>query len=142
MINLQVGNNTTSTAAENVLPPERIEAFKAAENVTRRSGMTQILNALGTYRSQTGSLPPEITETEMKIAKSRVDLCKILIPKYLPEVPRDPRIKATPDQTQILSSSIKDCDSDYDTGYLIKKNGDHIVISAPFSEGEIVVVTQ
>jgi hypothetical protein len=117
-----------------VLPENSMNAFKAASNTARRSNITAILNALLQYRADHGSYPSAITDGTRTISKKEADICSDLVPKYIPALPRDERIKASPDQTQPLSSSVSDCAINYVTGFTIQKAGNTLTISAPLAE--------
>ena len=68
------------------------------------------------------------------ISKTGVDLCSVLVPKYIASMPVDPNINIGRRIDEI------DCDSNYMTGYMINKSAaGKITVSALYAEnGEII----
>src|SRR5262245_47266877 len=66
--------------------------FQQANNTQRRSDVDAISNAVAQYAAQNkGALPAGITSTPKTIASSGgVDLCSILVPTYIADLPIDP----------------------------------------------------
>ncbi len=70
----------------------------------RRTRAASLVQALVRYRQDTGAWPqgigPEV-KTLGNEEKPQVDLCPVLVPKYIDDIPVDPLIgyKLTPDQT-------------------------------------------
>lgn len=108
-------------------------------NIKRQADLTTLQSALIAYLTdEKGQVPRAITGDEQKISKSGSDLCSILVPKYISNLPVDPSINnGTP---------ITDCESNYNTGYSITFNkagsstleSPHITISASLKEGGVI----
>ncbi|HSW48159.1 MAG TPA: hypothetical protein VLG67_03695 [Candidatus Saccharimonadales bacterium] len=108
--------------------------FAQANNTKRRSDTNAILSSISLYQQEStnGAVPWGYTTSPRKISKADVDLCSVITPKYISELPGDPKINN--------GSPVANCKSDYDTGYTIeivaRKNSSQplIKISAPKAE--------
>lgn len=118
--------------------------FGQANDTKRRSAVTQILNSIGAYvadSSSTGGkgvLPTQITTSDQEIASGvgNADLCAVLVPNYIPALPRDPSLSGG---DQIAASS---CGS-YTTGYhIIKDANGRVTVSAPSAYEATISVTR
>ena len=112
-----------------VNPPRQ---FILARNTQRRSDALAILNGVGQFFAENGTLPANIATGSAQAVKSSVapgtpgDICDNLVPTYLAEMPVDPLPSSSFDFT--------DC-STYDSGYTITKNAaNRITVEAPKSE--------
>ena len=105
-----------------------------ADNTKRRSDIHAILNAVHQYMADNnGSPPTAITTTSSNIGNSGIDICSVLVPTYLAEMPVDPDV-----------GSYTDC-STYNTGYSIAKSAtnNRITVTAGSAEiSEIISVTR
>lgn len=95
-----------------------MEAYQAQ----RSSDVSYIKAAVTKYESN-GSTITSITATPTEISSSGVDLCRELVPDYIAALPTDPSsfTKGVP---------IKDCSSDYSTGYAISRGEEGIKVTA------------
>lgn len=110
--------------------------ISGANNAKRRSDLAQIYSALMIYQADNnGGLPIGINTKAQFISKKDLDICSFLVPNYITSLTSDPSLKRDP---------IKDCKSDYDTGYTImKEESGKVVLKAPFAEGgESIVFKQ
>lgn len=119
---------------------------ESPQTITRNDAQRQtdtalLVQAVSNYRDKNnGALPAGITTSYKKIGSQdgELDLCKILVPDYLTDVPYDPT-------TGALSSVDDRCDAtdqEYTTGYEIKKNdnGSQITVQAPSAQGDKMIV--
>ena len=114
--------------------------FAQANDTQRTSNVNAILNAIGQYIADNKGMlpkgaevtPVEITDTPKVISKSSgIDLCKALVPNYLPSLPVDPRE---------TDGAVVNCDSAYNTQYSVVKatSTSRITVSAV---GEVTPAT-
>lgn len=104
--------------------------FAQSNDAKRRSDVNAILNASSQYAADnSGAVPTAVSTSNKVISKPGADLCSQLVPVYLAELPTDPLSKSK-------GTAIKDCNADYNTGYMIYRNGSgRITVSSP--KGEI-----
>jgi prepilin-type N-terminal cleavage/methylation domain-containing protein len=107
--------------------------FRQANNTQRQSNVNAILNAVGQYGvdhkgdyATLGSFPSSTV-----IKTGGADICNVLVPKYMPGLPTDPKSSA--------GGASTDCSVPYDTGYSIKiettgSSTGRVTISAPNTE--------
>ena len=116
----------------------------ARNDAQRQTDTALLVQAVSNYRAKNnGSLPAGIGTTYKTIGSQdgELDLCAILVPKYLTDVPYDPT-------TGALSSVDDRCDAadqEYTTGYQIKKNddGSQIMVQAPSAQGnKLIIITK
>ncbi|MEM3063600.1 MAG: type II secretion system protein [Nitrososphaerota archaeon] len=123
--------------------------FAQANNTQRRSDVNAILNAIHQYAADNqGALPTGIDTTVRTIcmpvascAANAVDLCAILTPTYIADLPRDPS------SGSITGGSTCATATAYNTGYTVVSTGstagNRITVSAPSAElGETISVTR
>jgi len=99
--------------------------FALANNTSRQSGVNTILNSVSQYMVDSrGRVPAGVTSTPTDMKDTGgVDICTLLVPKYVSQLPFDP------DATG--GYHFTDC-TDYDTGYLISADSaGRVTISAP-----------
>lgn len=111
-------------------------------NTQRQADVKAILDAVHQYAiDNRGTLPAAITANATNItnddanaATSEVDICSILVPTYLAEIPFDPTA---------TGAAFTDCTA-YNAGYTILKDADgRITVSAPSAElNETISVTR
>lgn len=106
--------------------------FSQANDTQRRSDVNSILNAIHQYAADNkGTLPTGITTTSKNITSTagatNVDLCTILVPQYLADLPIDPKTG-----TESPTSSIcTDSGATYDTKYSVVSNASNrVTVSA------------
>ncbi len=106
--------------------------FAQANNTSRQSGSTTILNAVSQYMADNkGKLPTGLAKgmAEAEIAATAPaggngDICSSLVTKYVSQLPVDPK----------SGYSFTDC-SAYDTGYkIIVDSAGRVTVSAPNAE--------
>lgn len=108
--------------------------FAQANDTKRRSDVSAILNAVNQYMSDNqGSLPggiPQDPAPAANIADTGADLCALLVPEYLAQLPVDPQ---TNNGVPIEAA---DCAVAYDTNYtIVQSSGDNrITVAAPGAE--------
>jgi len=106
----------------------------------RQTDTALIVQAVTNYRTKTGALPDGITTTYKTIGSQdgELDLCKILVPDYLTDVPYDP----TAGQAASTDERCDAKDQEYTTGYQIKKNdnGTQISVQAPNAQGDKMII--
>lgn len=105
-----------------------------ADNVQRRSDVTQILNAVIRYSNDYGSFPEGITSMPLEIGdgEGQVDICQDLVPKYMPAFPVDPE----------TGEDISEC-LDYSVGYTIMVDSEgKITVVAPQAKGKNISITR
>ncbi len=118
------------------------EQFKDANDAQRSSNVNAIINAVGQYTvDQKGALPagiPSGAANAKLIADSGTDICLLLVPRFLPALPADPK-KAD----QSITEDECGTGDTYDTGYKIYADGDRVTVLAPETEiGPDISVTR
>ncbi len=88
--------------------------FALSNNTKRNSDVSTILNAISQYMvDNKGKAPAAMTATPTVLASSAgVDVCDLLVPKYVAQLPYDPSTAAG------TNHHFTSC-ADYNTGYLI-----------------------
>lgn len=108
--------------------------YATARNAQRKSDIAVLLNAISQYQAENnGQLPESITTTPTVISHTGVNICNDLVPKYLPNLPKDPK-----------DGSYTSCVL-YNTGYQISKSAQYnrITIIAPNAEkGESIQLSK
>jgi len=120
--------------------------FSQANNTQRQSNVNALLNAVHEYSADhRGALPTGITSTIKSITSTagagNVDLCSILVPTYIADIPVDP----TAGTKTPTGSLCTDAGATYSTGYSIVASGaaSRVTITAPSAElGETVSITR
>lgn len=116
--------------------------FSQANNTKRRSDVNSILNAVNQYAADNkGNITalniPSGTAAVIGDGTGQIDLCDVLVPKYIAALPVDP---LTNNGTPVDS-----CAAAYDTNYTIvqSQNDQRITVSAPAAElSESIFVTR
>ncbi|HSW98101.1 MAG TPA: prepilin-type N-terminal cleavage/methylation domain-containing protein [Candidatus Saccharimonadales bacterium] len=106
--------------------------FGQSNDTKRRADVGAILNAVGQYQAEnSGVLPagiPVSPTAAANVSSAGADLCALLTPKYLANLPADPTA-GSPTTGQIAAS----CPAGYDTGYTIVAstvaNGSRVTVS-------------
>lgn len=121
------------------------QQFKEANNTARKADVNAILNAISSYASANdGALPAGITSTDKTITStvgaSNIDLCSLLTPTYIADLPLDP----TTGVESPAGSKCSDASATYNTGYTVKSSaGNRVTVSAPSAElSETINVTR
>lgn len=124
--------------------------FAQANNTQRKSDVTAILNALNAYMADSGGDLPTATQTGTAISATatnigsgtgNVDLCKVLVTKYIADMPIDPS-KGSKSYT---SGDCTQTGATYSTDYKISVSADdnRITITAPDAQlDESISVTR
>lgn len=109
------------------------------DDAQRQADVALLVQSITNYRSKNNALPAGITTVFQTVGSQdkELDLCAVLVPKYLTDLPYDPT-------TGALASVDDRCnakDQEYTTGYQVKKNqnGTQIVVQAPNSEGSHLI---
>lgn len=116
--------------------------FAQANNTKRRSDVNAVLNSVGQYMADnSGSVPAGIDTTVRYVSNdtgvtSRVDLCTVLMPTYLAQLPVDPQTNN--------GAPVATCTATYNTGYtVVMSNGNRITVAAPAAqESQTISVTR
>lgn len=116
-----------------------------SENGLRRTSVALIAQALQQFKAETGGYPADIPEkaTEISSLGAGYDLCRHLVPRYVPDLPPDPTISAryraiAGDRTP------ESCDTEgvnYSLGYTIMTKNGAITIGAPNAVKEKIEIT-
>lgn len=97
--------------------------FQQANDTKRQSDVNATINAILQYAADNkGALPAGITTTAKTITSTvgatNVDLCALLVPKYIADLPVDPTLGAK----SPASSVCTDVGATYDTSYTVVKS--------------------
>ncbi len=108
-----------------------------ANNTERSSNVKTVLDAVHEYAiDNRGALPAGITATPTIVGSSaaQINICSVLVPTYVPEMPFDPTA---------AGAHYTSC-ADYDTGYNISSDtAGRVTVSAPGAElAETISVTR
>lgn len=108
-------------------------SHQRASNSKRRADVNMILIAITQFSLENKGLLPAGIDTQPKmIAKTSLDLCSLLSPRYIAEIPADPNIN--------MGRGIADCKSNYMTGYMVSKSLDgKVTVSSLYAENGIVI---
>ena len=121
--------------------------FASANNTARRSAVTQVLNALGTYVAENqGLLPASVsgltvgTVTAIN-ATNFAALCAQLVPAYISALPTDPTLS---DANGIEAVDCAVAPPTWNTGYSLSRDvNNRITVVAPSAEnGATISVTR
>lgn len=120
--------------------------FAQANNTQRQSNVNAILNAVHEYASDhKGTLPTGITSTLKTITSTagatNVDLCSLLVPTYIADIPVDPTAGTKTPATSLCS----DAGATYASGYTIVASGSasRVTVTAPSAElGVTISITR
>ncbi len=108
-----------------------------ASTQQRQADVNTIAQAIKAYYDTNHQLPPQITNSNQQIQTGGLDLCSILLPKYLTLFPVDPEI--------YNGQPLNTCQYHYQTGYdveLISSGvSKSIVVSAPMEQGKSISTT-
>lgn len=116
--------------------------FAQANDTKRRSDVNAMLNAIGQYMADNaGAVPSGIDTTVRYISNDtgvtdRVDLCSVLTPTYLAQLPVDP--------SENGGNAVATCTATYNTGYtVVVSDGNRITVDAPaVQEATEITVTR
>lgn len=129
------------------LNPER--QFRSAREAKRMADVSVLLNGVSQYITdhKTEEVIPRdnISRYVAKgmykgrweivskpVQEPNIDLCSILVPQYSASLPSDP----------MLETEVADCEN-YDSGYMLTMTPEgRIIISAPYSEVNPIVITR
>ena len=120
--------------------------FSQANNTQRQSNVNAIINAVHEYAADhKGSLPTGINSTVKAITSTagagNVDLCTLLVPIYIADMPVDPTGGTKTPETSLCSDS----GAAYASGYTIVASGSasRVTVTAPSAElGVTISVTR
>lgn len=103
-------------------------------NAERQTELAQIMQAIVAYKKTNGQLPLHLTAAEAVIGNTDNDeltLCDDLVPKYLADLPYDPKAGLKLDDTQACNGE----DQIFVTGYTARIEGSRVILTAPKTEG-------
>lgn len=102
--------------------------FRLAHDSQREANVNAILNAIGQATVDAkGTVPAAVTTTKQNISNAGADLCTLLVPKYLPQLPVDPSVAGG-----AISSP---CPATYDTKYkVVRDSSGRVTVSADGEE--------
>lgn len=111
----------------------------------RRLGAARLVQALARYQADNGAVINEIPEEPTHIAslEDGYDLCSLLVPKYLSDIPLDPLygVKVNIDTEEDTAESCAADDVEYASGYEISRDKQgKINITARFAQQSDVSV--
>lgn len=111
--------------------------FSQASNAQRSSDVNSILNAINQYMADNNGTPPAgITATAALITDSgavgTVDLCAVLVPTYMADLPLDPTTGTESPTASICTDAL----ADYSTGYnvSVSASNSRLTVTAPDTE--------
>ncbi len=105
--------------------------FAQSNNTKRASDVNAILNAINQYQTDNrGALPAGITQNVLNVSSTGANICTILVPTYIAQLPVDPSINNG------TALSAADCANAYDTGYTVVQGAsdNRITVAAPAAE--------
>jgi type IV pilus assembly protein PilA len=120
--------------------------FQQANDTQRRSDVNAILNAIHQYAADNkGALPAGITATVKDITSTsgagNVNLCAVLVPQYLADLPIDPKTGAESPANSLCADS----GATYDTKYTVVSSAtdNRVTIAAtPEISGATISITR
>jgi hypothetical protein len=104
-------------------------------NIKRLADLNTLMNGVKQFEADTGELPDGISRRPKYISKTGLDICSLIIPAYLPQLPVDPDVnKGRP---------VTDCKTNYDTGYeiAVHTNGTITIIAIHADQQEDVSIS-
>lgn len=110
-------------------------------NAERWAEVAHIAQLLVRYQRDHGALPRGITEKLQPIGSEleMVDLCPVLVPAYVRDLPLDPQYGAKSSPTCAIKRD--DHFNIYGADYSVAKTPENkLVVSAPGGEGETIVI--
>ncbi len=110
-----------------------IDRTPARNNAARWVGVAQVMQLLGMYVRDYGSLPVGLTPAPQLIGseKGMVNLCPYFVPTYVADVPLDPEAGGE------TGATCRAKDGVYETGYTITKTAENLVtVAAPSAEAK------
>ncbi|PIZ66485.1 hypothetical protein CO051_03550 [Candidatus Roizmanbacteria bacterium CG_4_9_14_0_2_um_filter_39_13] len=97
-----------------------------ADDTKRRSDVNAILNAVSQYMvDNNGVAPTAITTTPTDLGNLGINICTLIVPKYIAALPQDPLNNNGAD------ISAGDCAGTYSSGYNISAVDNRITVDAP-----------
>ena len=112
--------------------------FAQANNTRRRSDVNALLNAIHQYAADNkGKTPTGLTTTVQNMSNTAADICAVLVPTYIAQLPVDPGTNN--------GVPVSDCTAAYDTGYQVvtSATNSRVTVSASGAElNEVISVTR
>lgn len=120
--------------------PKDVDA--ARNNAQRQTDVALLVQILSEYRHNNGHLPDTISTKEQLIGseEGQADLCSVLVPDFLTDVPFDPLSSA-----YALDDACNAEGQQYITGYSVWRNKDstEVTVRAPAAEeGQKIQITK
>jgi len=106
-------------------------------NGNRWADIAAIAQAFNRYVAANGSLPaglPTANAVIGSVTSTNFDLCKILIPTYLKEMPLDPV-----GGVDLSATTCADSGGLYLSGYGLRASGRTVTVEAPHAEGHVKI---
>lgn len=98
--------------------------FQQANDTKRQSDINSILNAINQYMAANqGSVPAGITGTATEISSTGANICSLLVPTFIAQLPVDPTVGG--------GTPVSDCTGSYATGYQVSVSSNRITVTAP-----------
>lgn len=123
----------TSSSSAQVTQITYTTSQEKAYDIVRKTDLRQYASMLELYRMDHNEYPPGIITTERRLAKTDLDLCSLLVPKYAARLPKDP-------VTSISNKppTVENCSESYDTGFTVKLTAQEtIFLNAPLARQPI-----
>lgn len=119
-----------------VLKPEDVSVQR--RNSERQTNLALIAQAIGNYKTKTGNLPEGIDTQAKTIGtdSGQVDLCKVLVPEYMTDLPMDPMFGQV---TKVDACNAQG--QEYISGYTVERTSDSssITLRAPNAENGVAI---
>lgn len=117
--------------------------FAQANDTQRASDVNTILNGVSQYIvDNNGTVPGVITATPTVIgsdtANGQVDLCTLLVPTYIADLPLDPQTGSESPANSVCTTS----GAEYNTGYSISVANGRVTVSAVGQNTPAIAVTR
>lgn len=108
------------------------------QDAERRLEVAQIAQAVLHYKQDTGHWPENLPETATVIGtpEDQYDLCKVLVPNYLKDIPLDPTVGTKAQKGKRVSLPCDTRDVQYVSAYSIALKDGILEVSAPLAESK------
>ena len=145
---LVVGLVLISLLAVSVVFLRPVSYVNQDNDAQRRLGLAILAQGLSAYKADNGGWPDGIPDKDAPIATEEggVDLCKVLVPVYLHDLPLDPELgfQYTGDESdpELVGTLCNDSGVKYRTGYAVKQTSDGVLtLSAVTSKAQPLTIS-
>jgi len=113
----------------------------------RRLGLAVMAQALAEYKAEHGIWPPGMPGKDTAIATEGggVDLCKVLVPSHLQDMPLDPQLgyafTGDASSPEFTTDPCNDTGVKYVTGYAVKLADNTVTLSAITSKAQTLAIS-